>query len=498
MEMFLAVPGFAVLLDGRAEGKYNRIAMGWKRVGSMQFDELKEALREQLATKALFEQAKASAYSYLDGLEHSRVYPDDAAVAALEAFDEPMPEGPSDPSAILDALHNVGSKAAVSQSGGQYFGFVNGGNFPVALAARWMADVWDQNSALYVMSPVVSKLEETCEKWIVDLLGLPTGTAAGFVSGSSTATLCALAAARNELLMRRNWDVHQDGLFGAPPLRVVLGEQAHSSVIKALSLLGIGKSQLHWAPVDGEGRILSEQLPALGDGTLLIVQAGNVNGGAFDPMGALCERAKRAGAWVHVDGAFGLWAAASEDKRKLIAGFENADSWSADAHKTLNAPYDCGIVLCRERSKLIRAMQASGSYIQYSQSRDGMLYTPEMSRRARSVELWATLKFLGKSGVGALVDSLCQNAKYFADRLAANGFTILNDVVFNQILVACKTPEETSATLRELQQSGDCWCGGALWKGQSVIRISVSSWRTSPKEVDACVEAFIKARQAAN
>ena len=463
----------------------------------MRFDELKEALRAQLADKALFEQAKAGAYSYLDGLDRGRVYPDGEAVAALEAFDEPMPEGPSDPSRILDALQRVGSKAAVSQSGGRYFGFVNGSNFPVALAARWMADVWDQNSALHVMSPVVSKLEEICERWIADLLGLPEGAAAGFVSGSSTATLCALAAARNELLQRQNWDVHRDGLFGAPPLRVVLGVEAHSSVTKALSLLGIGKSQLCWAPVDDQGRIAPNRLPPLDEGTLLIVQAGNVNGGAFDPMGELCERARRAGAWVHVDGAFGLWAAASKEKRALIAGFENADSWSADAHKTLNAPYDCGVVLCRDRAALIRAMQASGSYIQYSQARDGMLYTPEMSRRARGVELWATLKYLGRSGVGALVDSLCENAGYFAKRLKERGFRVLNDVVFNQVLVACATPEETSATLENIQTSGVCWCGGALWRGERVIRISVSSWRTSYEEVDTCVEAFVKARQDA-
>ena len=223
-----------------------------------------------------------------------------------------------------------------------------------------------------------------------------------------------------------------------------------------------------------------------------------MNGGAFDPMGALCERAKKAGAWVHVDGAFGLWAAASTEKRALITGFADADSWSADAHKTLNAPYDCGIVLCRDRAALVRAMQASGSYIQYSQARDGMLYTPEMSRRARGVELWATLKFLGRSGVGALVDSLCENAKYFADRLAERGFRVLNEVVFNQILVACATPEETSATLKNIQKSGVCWCGGAMWKGEGVIRISVSSWRTTREEVDTCVEAFVTARQAAN
>ncbi len=460
----------------------------------MNFDDLKEDIHRQLSSKALYGQAKDYAFEYMDSLDAGRVIPDAESIAALEALDEPMPEGPSDPSAILRTLHETGSRAAVSQSGGRYFGFVNGGNFPVAIAAKWLSDAWDQNSALFVMSPIAAILEEVCEKWIVDLLGLPAETAAGLVSGSSTATLCALAAARNALLLKQNWDVHQDGLFGAPPLRVVLGEQAHSSVIKALSLMGIGKNQLIWAGVDEQGRILPERLPALDENTLLIAQAGNVNGGAFDPLDTLCGMANRAGAWIHIDGAFGLWAAASGEKRHLIAGFEGADSWSADAHKTLNVPYDCGIVLCRRRQALVQAMQASGSYIQYSQHRDAMLYTPEMSRRARGVELWATMKYLGKSGVGALVEELCHNAQYFAERLSGRGFKVVNDVVFNQVLVRCDSPEKTAATLKCIQEGGELWCGGAEWRGEPVIRISVSCWRTSRQDVDACVEAFVRAR----
>lgn len=462
----------------------------------MDFDDLREGLREQLSSKALFEQAKGYAYQYLDALEGGRVYPDADAVRGLEALGGPLPEGPGDPAAILKLLHEVGSKATVAQSGARYFGFVNGGNFPVGLAARWLADCWDQNSALYAMSPASAKLEETCEAWIVDLLGLPEGTAAGFVSGSSVATLCALAAARDELLLRRGWDIRENGLFGAPPIRVVLGEQAHSSVAKALKLLGIGQRQLLWAPVDGEGRILPDELPALDENTLLIVQAGNVNGGAFDPMGELCGIARRAGAWVHVDGAFGLWAAASKEKRALIAGFEAADSWSADAHKTLNVPYDCGIVLCRDREVLARAMRASGSYIPYGAGRDAMLYAPEMSRRARGAELWATLKTLGRDGVGALVDALCHTAREFARGLTENGFIVMNEVAFNQIVVRCETDEETSGTLRRIQQGGVLWCGGTTWKGRSAIRVSVSCWRTTEEDAAACVRAFVEARAA--
>ena len=462
----------------------------------MRFEDLKREIAEQVASGALFEKAKGCAEEYIRNLGRERVSPDEAAISALGAFDEPLPVEPSDPEKMLDALHEIGAKATVAQSGGRYFGFVNGANFPVAIAARWMGDAWDQNSALYVMSPIAAKLEEVCEKWIVQLLGLPPETAAGFVTGSSAATTCALAAARDELLRRQGWDIHENGLFGAPPLRVVLGAQAHSSVIKALSILGIGKGQLYWAEVDGAGRIIPENLPTLDEYTLLIIQAGNVNGGAFDPMGPLCEAAQRAGAWVHVDGAFGLWAAASETKRALIAGFEGADSWSADAHKTLNAPYDSGIVLVRDRAALVRAMQATGSYIQYSENRDAMLYTMEMSRRARSIELWATLKYLGTSGISALVDELCENARYFAKRLSECGFLIENNVVFNQVLVRCETDEETTETLKHIQLGGVCWCGGAIWNGRSVIRLSVSSWRTGHEDVDTCVTEFVRARNA--
>ena len=343
---------------------------------------------------------------------------------------------------------------------------------------------------MFVLSPIASKLEEVCEQWITELLGLPTDTAAGFVSGSSTAIICALAAARNELLLKQGWDVNTQGLFGAPPIRVVLSEQAHSSVFKALALLGLGRDRVESVPADDQGRISTEKIPALDKNTLLILQAGNVNSGAFDDFDRICTQANKAGAWVHVDGAFGLWAAASETYRSMTYGMEKADSWSADAHKTLNTPYDCGIVLCKDRSALVRSMQATGSYIQYSDHRDGMLYTPEMSRRARSIELWTTLKYLGKSGVEELIDGMCENARYFSGKLAENGFMVMNDVVFNQILIRCETAGKTAAVLKSIQFGGKCWCGGASWHGEPVIRVSVSSWQTTKEDIDDCVEAF--------
>ena len=444
-----------------------------------------------------FEQAKDYALDYMESVRDRRVCPTDEAVAALSAFDEPLPDKPGDPGDILKTLHETGSPATVAQTGGRYFGFVNGGVIPGVLAARWLSDAWDQNAALYVMSPVTSVLEDVCERWLIDLLGLPAGTAAGLVGGPSAASLCGLAAGRNALTDRMGYDVARRGLYGAPELRVVLGEDAHSTVYKTLSILGLGSERLVRVPTDSQGRMRPSALPQLDDRTILILQAGNVNSGAFDDFTVLCSAAREAGAWVHVDGAFGLWAAASQDLRHLTAGMELADSWSVDAHKTLNAPYDNGITLCRHPEALTRALHMTGAYIQYSEHRDGMLHTPDMSRRARAVELWATLKAMGREGVAQLVDGLHQKAAYFAQSLSEQGFCIPNDVCFNQVLVSAGDPALTEKTLQGIQSSGVCWCGGSRWKGEPVIRISVCSHQTTYGDVDRSVEAFAKARDRA-
>ncbi len=460
-------------------------------------------MRSQLGKKDLFEQAKSYAFAYMDEVSDRAVFPTEEAINALNAFNEPLPDESCEPAEVLRLLHEYGSPATVTHSGGRYFGFVIGGIVPTGLAARWLSDVWDQNYALYVISPIASKLEMVCEQWLNDLFGLPAETAAGFVSGTSTATICGLAAARYELLRRLDWDVNSKGLFGAPKLRVVVGEQAHATVFKALAFLGFGTENAERVPSDDQGRMDANQMPELDARTIVIAQAGNVNSGAFDPLDEICDRANRAGAWVHVDGAFGLWAAASKSKRHLTRGIAKADSWSVDAHKTLNVPYDCGMVLCKNRDALIRAMQASGSYIQfsdkrqYSDKRDGMLYTLDMSRRAKAVELWATLKFLGRGGVEELVDTLCDRARQFAEGLDGEGFQILNDVVFNQILVSCDTPAETRSTLENIQKSGECWCGGATWRDKTVIRVSVCSWATTVEDVHRSVASFVKAREKA-
>lgn len=463
----------------------------------MASENIADRFRRHAEDWTLFEQAKDCALDYMRTVADRPVFPAPAALEGLAAFREPLPDAPADPHAILARLHRHGSPATVAQTGGRYFGFVNGGIIPAALAAKWLGDAWDQNAALYVISPVTSVLEEVCESWLVDLLGLPAGTAAGFVSGTSTASLCGLAAGRDHLLRRQGWDAGANGLFGAPEVRVVLGAGAHSTVYKALAILGLGRDRLIKVPVDDQGRMRADALPPLDAKTLLILQAGNVNSGAFDPFAAIIPRAREASAWVHVDGAFGLWAAASPRLHALTAGLAAADSWSVDAHKTLNAPYDSGIVLCRHRDALAQAMNMTGSYIVYSANRDGMIYTADMSRRARAVELWASLLALGRSGAAQLIEDLCDKAAHFAAGLRREGFRILNDVCFNQVLVACGDAGETQKTLANLQQSGECWCGPGQWQGETVIRISVCSYRTTRADVDRCVAAFVQARRAA-
>ena len=453
-----------------------------------------ENLRSRVGDADLLEKATQQALEYIESIDERPVFPSSEALSDLEAFEESLPRHPSKPEQILDELNEVGSPATVAQTGRRYYGFVNGGLLPAPLAAKWLASAWDQNAGLHVISPIASTLERVCEKWLVDLFGLPTDTAAGFVTGTSAATLCGIAAGRNTLLRELGWPPEEKGMFGAPCLRVVTGDQAHSSVYKALSLLGFGTEEVVTVPTDEEGRILPEKMPELDRRTLLVLQAGNVNSGSFDPFSVLCRRAREAGAWTHVDGAFGLWAAASDEHAHLTMGVEQADSWAVDGHKTLNAPYDNGVILCRSREALTRALDMSASYITYSEERDGFRYTPDMSRRAQGVEMWATLKALGQDGVSALVDGLGEKASDFAKRLSAHGFTIENEVSFNQVLVRCDSASVTSRTLENIQDSGVCWCGGTTWQGEPVIRISVCSYRTTHEDINRSVKTFRKAR----
>lgn len=456
--------------------------------------DVRENMFREMKEKSIFNQVKEYAFEYADNSLNRNVYPTEEAIEDLKIFDEDLPEFPNQPQDILEKLHKYGSPATVSQIGGRYFGLVNGGIVPTGLAAKWLSDFWDQNTPLYVTSPIISKLESVVERWLRQIFDLPNETVAGFVSGTSMAILCGLAAARYIVFKRLDWDINSKGLINAPRIRIVAGKHAHGTVLKAIALLGLGKDNIEWIDVDQQGRIIPENIPELDEKTILILQAGNVNSGAFDAFDKICDKANKANTWIHIDGAFGLWASGSVKLNHLTQGIEKADSWSVDGHKTLNTPYDCGIVLCSDREALVSALQATGSYIIYGEKRDGMLYTPEMSRRARIVELWATMKYLGRQGISELVTGLHERAVQFATELKKNNFSILNEIVFNQVLVCCDSDELTEKTLTFIQDLRECWCGGAIWDNRKVIRISVCSWATTQEDISRSVRAFVKAR----
>jgi glutamate/tyrosine decarboxylase-like PLP-dependent enzyme len=461
----------------------------------MTTDKLREQMFREMNDKDIFNRAKEYAFDYADHSSDRNIYPADNAISGLNIFNEDLQEYTCNPQEVLEMLHKYGSPATVNQIGGRYFGFVNGGVIPTGLAAKWLNDFWDQNTPLYVASPINSALESVVEKWLRQIFRLPDETVAGFVSGTSMAILCGLAAARYRIYQRLDWDINSKGLINAPGIRIVAGRHIHGTVLKAIALLGLGKDNIEWVDVDPQGRIIPDKIPGLDKNTILILQAGNVNSGSFDPFDEICDRAKKTGTWIHIDGAFGLWASGSEKLEYLTKGIEKANSWSVDGHKTLNTPYDSGIILCSDKEALVSALQATGSYIIYGDKRDGMLYTPEMSRRARAVELWATMKYLGKKGIDDLVYGLHERALQFAAELKDNGFNVLNEIVFNQVLVACDNDRETEKTLEKIQELRECWCGGSQWFGRKVIRISVCSWATTNEDISLSVRSFVRARK---
>ena len=457
----------------------------------MQSSLLHNRLFQDLKDQTLFQKAQAFGLDYLSSVLKREVYPSEQALEDLSFFEEDLPAQTGDAHRVLEQLHTYGAPATVAQIGGRYFGFVNGSVIPVGMAAKNLSIFWDQNTAMQVISPLASKLETVVQRWIVDLLGLPDQTVAGFVSGTSMANFCALAAARYRLLQRQGWDITERGMFDAPKLRVVTSRHAHSTILKAISLMGFGKANIEWVEVDEQGRILPDQIPTLDERTILILQAGNVNSGAFDPFREICQQAKAQGAWIHIDGAFGLWAGATSSMNYLTEGYEWADSWAVDGHKTLNTPYDSGIVLCSDPQALTAALHMSAGYIIKGEERDGMYYTPEMSRRSRIIELWATLKYLGKAGVEDLIVGLHQRAREFAEQVATiEGLEVLNEVVFNQVMVRAATDEVTEQVIQRIQDSRVCWVGGSTWEGRRIIRVSFCSWATTAEDVERAVAAF--------
>jgi glutamate/tyrosine decarboxylase-like PLP-dependent enzyme len=450
----------------------------------------------------LLRAAADHAADHLDGQGERPIRPDASAAEMLRALDGPLPDGPADPRAVLDDLARDAAPGLMDFGAARFYGWVCGGALPAALAADWMVTAWDQNAGGASIAPAAAALEQIAGQWVVDLLGLPEQTSFGFVTGCQVAHVTALAAARHAVLARAGWDAGADGLFGAPRIRVIAGEERHVTVERALRLLGIGSAGIEPVAADATGAMrpdaLAEALRDVDGPAIVLAQVGNVNTGAIDPMAEVCELAHAAGAWVHVDGAFGLWAAASPSRRGLVAGAERADSWATDAHKWLNVPYDCGIALVADPAAHQAAMTATAAYILDAAggegARDPLDYNPEFSRRARGVPVYAALRSLGRSGVAELVDRLCDCATRFAERLGAEpGVEVLAHEL-NQVLVRFGGDDATTeAVLDATQEDGTCFMSGTVWRGLHAMRISVSNWQTTFDDVDRSVEAVLAA-----
>jgi glutamate/tyrosine decarboxylase-like PLP-dependent enzyme len=447
--------------------------------------------------RELLVDAANRAASYLEQLAARGVCAQHGAVERLiKALDEPLPSEPGRPHDILAFLDAYGSPATVASAGGRYFGFVTGGALPVTVAAQYLAAGWDQNCFSFVSSPAAACLETTALRWLKEALGLPSSAEGALVTGATMANFTCLAAARNWTLQQHGWDVDGKGLFGAPPLTVVLGAEAHATIYKVLSMLGLGRERVLRVPVDAQGRMRADRLPDVSGPVVLCVQAGNVNSGAFDPARELIAWAHQRHAWVHVDGAFGLWALASAQLAPSVRAFVGADSWAMDAHKWLNVPYDSGIAIVREREVLGRAMSMSGAYLLPSTQRDAMNYTPDSSRRGRAIEIWAALKSLGRAGLAELVDRNCRQARQMAAELQRQGVEVLNEVVLNQVVVAFGDDDRTRRVTALIQDTGTCWCGGTFWRGRAAMRISVSSWATTDEDVERSIQAILEAQRS--
>jgi aromatic-L-amino-acid decarboxylase len=443
--------------------------------------------------ETLLPDAAIRAHRYLQTVRarHVGVIPE--AFDKLPALGGPLPPQGQNPNSILKLLDEIGSPATVASAGGRFFGGVVGGALPITVAAHWLAAAWDQNACLRDLSPVSAYLEEVVLGWLLNLLALPLACGGAFVTGAQMANFTAIAAARHAVLRKVGYDVESEGLFAAPPVTVIVGEEVHATVLKALALLGFGRNRIHKVPADSQGRMQPSRFPRLPGPLIVCTQAGNVNTGACDPLEEICDLAHNdSSAWVHVDGAFGLWAAAAPSRKHLVAGLAHADSWATDAHKWLNVPHDSGIAIVREPEALRRAMSITAAYLNPSPEREPMQWGPESSRRARAVEIWAALRSLGAQGVAALIERTCEYALQFAAGLRAAGYQVLNDVVLNQVLVSFGSDEITTRIIHAIQAEGTCWCGGTVWErtqGDADQRVILGDHRfrhSSKFRGDAC------------
>jgi glutamate/tyrosine decarboxylase-like PLP-dependent enzyme len=440
------------------------------------------------------------AADFLESIDERPVFPRVSVEELRESLGGPLPAEPTEPELVIEQLAAAADPGIVAMPSGRYFGFVIGGGLPAALAADWLASAWDQNAGLYVGGPSAAVVEEVVRDWVCDLLGLPGDSSIGFVTGTQMGSVTALAAARFRVLERVGWDVSRDGLTGGPRVRVLVGEKRHVSIDRALRLLGLGAPEVVHA--DSEGRMetapLRDALRA-GDGpTIVCAQAGEVNTGAFDPLDAIADAVDEHGAWLHVDGAFGLWAAASPQLRELVRGANRAHSWITDTHKWLNVPYDSALVLCTDSEAHRAAMTASASYLMQDGAgvRDEVDWVPEFSRRARGFAVYAALRSLGRAGVAELVERTCACAHRFAEGIVElPGVELLNEVVLNQVLFRFDSDDRTDEVLRTVQEAGDVWMSGTAWDGRRAIRVSVSNWQTGAEEIDLALESFRAAAQ---
>ncbi|MBW8874917.1 MAG: aspartate aminotransferase family protein [Acidobacteria bacterium] len=445
------------------------------------------------------------ALEFLDGLPERRVGQATSVDELRAALGGPLPERGEDAGRVIEHLARAADPGLIGMAGPRYFGFVIGGHVPASLAADWLTSAWDQNATLYATSPANSVVEEATAGWLLEVLGLPAMASVGFTTGCSMANFTALAAARHAVLARQGWDVETDGLFGAPAIDVVIGDEAHATILSALQMLGLGRERVKRVATDGQGRMVPaalREILASASGPLIVcAQAGNVNTGAFDPLEEIVPLVRERGGWLHVDGAFGLWAGAVPALAHLVRGAAAADSWATDAHKWLNVPYDSGIVIVAHPEPHRAAMTISAAYLAQTEGRerDPFDWVPEFSRRARGFTVWAALRSLGRSGIAGLVERCCALARRFADRLREeSGVEVLNDVVLNQVLVRFQASDAlTREVIARVQADGTCWLGGTTWQGKAAMRISVSNWSTAEADVDASAAAILRAFRAA-
>jgi len=447
--------------------------------------------------RELLHATAAYAADFIEALDERPVGSREGLEELFGALGGPLPEEGLAEGAVIASLVEAAGPGLVGIPSGRYFGFVIGGALPAALAADWLTSTWDQNSGLYAAGPAAAVVEEVARGWLAELLGLPAAVSVAYVTGCQMAHVTALAAARHQVLARVGWDVAAEGLAGSPRIRVVVGEKRHVTVDRALRLLGIGASSLHVVAADEQGRMRVSELPDLGGmPTIVCGQAGEVNTGAFDDLDAIADAAQAGGAWFHVDGAFGLWAAASPRLRHLLRGCERADSWATDGHKWLNVPYDSGLAFCAHSDAHRAAMSVTASYLVQAKDarmRDSVDWTPEFSRRARGFTVYAAIRSLGRTGVAELVDRCCAHARRFAEQLEHAGATVINDVVLNQVLVRFGDGERTREVIERVQRDGTCWLSGTDWNGEHAMRISVSNWRTTSSDVDRSATAILAA-----